>query len=129
MKFGSTTRATLYWGVSSVNDSATCPIDDSASNQEYLSSVERVAKSFTDETPQHNIARVLDSNYTQSQEQYPPATHCSPNQDENPNLIPEFQAKPRRDTNPYVNPNVPTSHQGTSATQTTQVPFLGLTPV
>ena len=103
--------------------------DDSASNQECLSSIEQVADSFTDEMPQYNIARVLDSNYTQSQEQYPPATHCSPNQDENPNLIPEFQAKPRRDTNPYINPNVPTSHQGISATQTTQVPFLGLTPV
>ena len=100
--------------------------DDSASNQEYVSSIEQVAESFTNETPQYNVARVPHSSYTQTQERYLPATHCSPNQDEIPNLIPEFQAKPRRDTNPYVNPNVPTSHQENT---TTQRPFLGLTPV
>ena len=75
------------------------------------------------ETPQSNVARVLDPNFTQTQEQYPPATHCSPKHDE---LHMEFQAKPRRDTNPYVNPNVPTSHQELT---TSQRPFLGLTPV
>ena len=110
--------------------------DDHAPGMEdALSSIEQVAESFTDEMPQYNVARVLDSNYTQTQERYPPATHCSIKQNSGTifgtretatSQIPEFQAKPRRDTNPYVNPNVPTSHQELT---TTQRPFLGLTPV
>ena len=73
--------------------------------------------------PQSNVASVIDPNFTQTQEQYAPATQCSSKHSE---LHTELQAKPRRDTNPYVNANASTSHE---ELPTTQRPFLGLTPV
>ena len=82
--------------------------DDRTPDMEDARSIDQVAESLINIGTQSNVASVIDPNFTQTQEQYPPATHCSPKHDE---LHTEFQAKPRRDTNPYVNPNVPGSHE------------------